>query len=120
MEVVCSRCRSVLASGAGLADAAVLNGSVMGSPTLPVGVLVEDPAAVAVQVYERGRPMSEVEQAPAHSVVVRPDSVSRSTRSPEATANSTLGRSTCTDPRSWLVPVTFRDIQPEPVREIYS
>jgi hypothetical protein len=64
MEVVCSRCRSVLASGAGLADAAVLNGSVMG----PVGVLVGDPAALTVQVEERGRTMSEVEQGPGHSL----------------------------------------------------
>jgi len=57
VEVVCSRCRSVLASGARLADATVLHGSEMGAPTLPAGVVVVDPAAVTVQVHERGRPM---------------------------------------------------------------
>jgi hypothetical protein len=116
MEVVCSRCRSVLASGAGLGDEAVLNGSVMGLPRLPVGVFVVDPAAVR----SRSGVGPQVEQAPAHSVVVRPDSVGgrhvRRKRRP--IRRSDVRRARIRVPGS--SPVTFRDVQPGPVHEICS
>jgi len=65
----------VLAVNVTVGDAAVLNGNVMGTPTLPAGIVVVDPEPVTVQVIARDGPVEELEQVPAGSVVVRPDSI---------------------------------------------
>jgi hypothetical protein len=117
MEVVCSRCRRILASGAGLGGEAVLNGSVRGCPGCPWGCSLKSGRG---QGEERGRAMSGVEQAPAHSVLVRPDSVAgrhvRRKRRP--IRRSDVRRARILVPGSR--PVTFRDIEAEPVHEICS
>jgi hypothetical protein len=72
VDIACSRCRSVLATGLWPASVSVLNRNAVDEPSLPAGTFVVDPAATVRTELLSG---TETQQAPANAVVVRPDAL---------------------------------------------